>query len=323
MMLPIHRVAVVSTLAVFLSLAVSSLWAATGRVELEVVADARGGAALDFQEWMQSAHPRRREERPPPHAQPGDEVKIDVRGTADSPVYAVTGLIVGNELIVPGARFKRSEAGKLARWLDDLAEHGPPNRREARPAFGLTAKQLEQVRDDLSQTGGILDQGHDAKRGRREDRPRLETPDPTDRKPRPDERRQDRRGPVGPVVRHGAGLRLASAGLLHGAAAEGQESGVRGRQGQVGPGGLAHRLAAGEAAGRGAAGHVRVPQRQRAERVGRQDAGRDQRAVKAPVLLDHNALARHGIDPAKAMVSMPRAGRPTAWRCGSCCSRPG
>ena len=32
--------------------------------------------------------------------------------------------------------------------------------------------------------------------------------------------------------------------------------------------------------------------------------------VKTPVLLDHNALARHGIDPAKAMVSMPR-GRTT------------
>ena len=31
------------------------------------------------------------------------------------------------------------------------------------------------------------------------------------------------------------------------------------------------------------------------------------RILKTPVLIDHNALARHGIDPAEAMVSYPRS----------------
>ena len=113
MMLPIHRVAVVSTLAVFLSLAVSSLWAATGRVELEVVADARGGAALDFQQWMQALTRAGVKNVRLRTVQPGDEVKIDVRGTADSPVYAVTGLIVGNELVVPG---RGSSGARRSSW---------------------------------------------------------------------------------------------------------------------------------------------------------------------------------------------------------------
>ena len=47
----------------------------------------------------------------------------------------------------------------LARWLDDLAEHGPPNRREAKSAFGLTAKQPERVHDDLARPVGFSTAG--------------------------------------------------------------------------------------------------------------------------------------------------------------------
>ena len=53
------------------------------------------------------------------------------------------------------ARFKQSDAARLAQWLDDLAARGPPNRREAKLAFSLTAKQLEQVNDDLSKAVGF------------------------------------------------------------------------------------------------------------------------------------------------------------------------
>ena len=72
-----------------------------------------------------------------------------------------------------------------------------------------------------------------------------------------------------------------------------------------GRGDLAHRLAAQEVARRSAARAVRVPQRQRAERAGGQGPGDGWRAVEVPILMDYNAMARHGIDPAKAMVAMP------------------
>ena len=53
MMLPKGRVMIGAMLAAGLLLAASPLWGAA-RVELEVIADAQGGAALGFQEWMQT-----------------------------------------------------------------------------------------------------------------------------------------------------------------------------------------------------------------------------------------------------------------------------
>ncbi len=159
-MLPKGRVAIGATLAAGLLLAASPLWGAA-RVELEVIADAQGGAALGFQEWMQTLTRAGVKNVRLRTAQAGDEVKIDQRGTAESPLYVVTALL-GNDgvLVLPGgARAKRSEAGKVAQWLDDLAAHGPPNRREARAAFGLTAKQLADVREDLSQPVGFSTKG--------------------------------------------------------------------------------------------------------------------------------------------------------------------
>ena len=79
-----------------------------------------------------------------------------MQGTADRPLYVVTGVVLSrDELQLPGGRFKRSELGRLSRRLDDLAENGPPDKRPAKVAFGLTAEQFEQVGKDLSTPVGF------------------------------------------------------------------------------------------------------------------------------------------------------------------------
>ncbi len=90
----------------------------------------------------------------------GDRPSIEVGGTERMPIYHVTAVLGGHdELIVPGARFRRSECKKLAAWLDDLAKRGPPDKREKVSAFGLTASQLEKVNTDLSKAVGFSTKG--------------------------------------------------------------------------------------------------------------------------------------------------------------------
>ena len=62
-------------------------------------------------------------------------------------------------MLLPGGRFRSTDAARLARWLDDLAGLGPPDQRPKRSAFGLSAEQFEQVHDDLAQRVGFSTQG--------------------------------------------------------------------------------------------------------------------------------------------------------------------
>jgi len=76
------------------------------------------------------------------------------------PFYKVTAMLSGrDELVVPGGRFRRSECKKLAAWLDDLAKRGLPEKRERVSAFGLTASQLQKVNSDLAKTVGFSTKG--------------------------------------------------------------------------------------------------------------------------------------------------------------------
>jgi hypothetical protein len=116
--------------------------------------------AADFHQWMAVlaragvSHVQFRV------AGPTDQAGIEVQGSPERPRYRVTGTLSSRgELILPGGRFGRGEAGRIARWLEDLAANGPPERREVKSAFGLTAKQFQQVRDDLAQLVGFSTQG--------------------------------------------------------------------------------------------------------------------------------------------------------------------
>ena len=104
--------------------------------------------------------PRGDRQRPLPHAAPADQVGIDVQGSPERPLYLVTGMLSSRgELVLPGGHFGRGDAGQVGQWLKDLAANGPPERRERKSAFGLTAAQLQGVHDDLAQLVGFSTQG--------------------------------------------------------------------------------------------------------------------------------------------------------------------
>jgi len=89
----------------------------------------------------------------------GDQVGIETTGAAESPIHVVTGLINGRgEILLPGARFREGEAGRVAQWLDDLARRGPPDSREKTGAFGLPRSQLDAVRKALTPPVGFSTQ---------------------------------------------------------------------------------------------------------------------------------------------------------------------
>ncbi len=129
---------------------VTSIANAAGTVQLELV----GGrsAAVAFQDWAKAL-----DKGGIPNVRirsgSGEELKpgIETAGTPERPVYNITGVVVSREeILLPGGRYRRSEIGRLKAWLDDLAENGLPGQRPAKVAFGLTQAQYNDVRKALS-----------------------------------------------------------------------------------------------------------------------------------------------------------------------------
>ncbi len=138
------------TLLLLTTAFLSDTCVAGGRVQLELAVEQRVPITAR-QEWLQRLARAGVEGFRIRSARPGDETNIDRRGTAEAPIYAVTGIITSdNELVVPGARFRASEVGQLAVWLRDLSEMGPVAERPAKTAFGLIAKDLARLQADLS-----------------------------------------------------------------------------------------------------------------------------------------------------------------------------
>jgi hypothetical protein len=124
-----------------------------GQVELEIAGGTQPGAALSFQEWNRALSAAGVQKFSLRGGQAGDKPGIETGGTDQLPLYKVTAVLTQSDvLVVPGARFRRSECKRLAEWLDDLAKRGPPEKREKASAFGLTGSQLEKVNADLAKT---------------------------------------------------------------------------------------------------------------------------------------------------------------------------
>ncbi|MEI8376007.1 MAG: hypothetical protein WCJ35_24560 [Planctomycetota bacterium] len=136
-------------------------WAApAGQVHLEITGQTQLGAGMSFQQWGQALAAAGVQNFRLRSAQEGDKPAIEDIGTPQMPLYKVTAVLgARDELIVPGGSFRRSECKKLAAWLDDLAKHGPPETREKLSAFGLTGSQLEKINADLSKTVGLSTKG--------------------------------------------------------------------------------------------------------------------------------------------------------------------
>jgi hypothetical protein len=133
---------------------------AGGKVELELVADAH--APIEGQqEWLRQLGAAGVTDLRIRARTSADKFGVEVRGGQPSPTYAVTGLLDSHsEVIIPTAgRFKAADAGKLARWLQDLAQRGPGGKTQQRAAFGLTPEQFDHAKTDLSQPVAFATQG--------------------------------------------------------------------------------------------------------------------------------------------------------------------
>jgi hypothetical protein len=281
---------------------------AAGRVQLEIVAD-RHAALTASQEWIRALGAAGVQNIRIRQARPTDTVGIQVGGTEKEPVYVVTAALTArNELALPGGRYQRRDAARLARWLQDLAENGPPENRPKKSAFGLLAKQFQQVRADLARPVAFSTKDMDRAEVLRTIARRLhapiELPPEADRALRGDKVAEELAGlssgtaiacvlrPMGysMVPRAGAGGQVAYAVL-------------RARPGmEIWPIGWAPEKPRREVLpalyeflnvnGQGVTAATAL------EEIAKR--------LKVPYLVDHNALVRHGIDPAKVQVSLPQ-----------------
>ncbi len=281
---------------------------AGGRVELELVDEARG-SALARQQWLRALSEAGVKNVRIRSARAADKVGIHLRGTKENRLYVVTGMVKSSdELLMPSGRFRRSDVARLARWLDDLAKHGLEKDRPARSAFGLTQEQFQRVHKQLARPVGFTTQGMDRRRAVEKIGSRLSPPLAIDPKlaellegDKVGEElsgiscgtalacllrpmglclvpRQSARGTVCAVVKAKPKLEVWPVGWepekpwpkVLPALYEFHDVNIQG-----------------------------VSAAQAIEAI----AGR----LKVPVLLDHNALARHGIDPGQVNVSHPPA----------------
>jgi hypothetical protein len=279
---------------------------AAGQVSLEVVTDERASLTAQ-QEWgrrlAQAGLTNVRF-----HAkQAGEKPEIRNLGTESAPLYQVVAVLAADEtLLVPGARFRAGDVAALKRWLDDLARNGPLESRPAKTAFGLEVAQFQQAEKDLSQTVGFSTAGVSRQEVIRRILRQLSVPLGAMPEKLPDDDK---------VVEELDGLSCGTALAC-----------------VLRPMGLC--LV--PQAEKGGVGYSIVPAKPAAEvwPVGWPPEKRPAEVVpgmmeflnanvqgvpvtkvidavcgrlKLPVLLDHNALARYGIDPEKAIVNLPQS----------------
>jgi hypothetical protein len=123
---------------------------AAPRVEMEVVMENGLQANAGAQKWMKIL-----EDAGIPNvrfrgATPSDKVSARIEGTGDKAVvHVVAQLSAKGQLVTPGGPFNVGDGAKLKKWLADVADAaGPQGPRKT--AFGLTAKQFDEVRQALA-----------------------------------------------------------------------------------------------------------------------------------------------------------------------------
>ncbi len=243
-------------------------------------------------------------------ARVGDRLQVEDRGTPSAPIYAVTGQITSsNEVRLPGAKFRSGDAAGVARWLDDLARHGPVEKRPKKTAFGLDAQQFEQAHVDLSQPVGFPTLGIKRADVIRKMAGRLAFPLKIDRRQLEvmgdDKVAEELSGlssgtALACVVRP-AGLCLIPQPSTGGAieyAVVAEKEGVKSW-----PVGWESKKSKKETLPKMLefipASMEDVPLPEVLEILAKR--------LGAPILLDHHAMARHGIDPAKTIINLPQS----------------
>lgn len=284
------------------------LAAAGGKVQLELVADERV-PITGQQEWLARLSRAGIEGFRIRAKNASDEPRIDVGGTDDAPIYSVVGVLTANdELLLPGARFRAAQVGGLAGWLRDLAEHGPPDRRPATGAFGLTEKDFALLHADMAPALGFDTQGMSRADVIRLAAKQMSTPLVADSK---------LAEPLGAdkvtenLASLSRGTALAYVVRSHGLCIVPQPSG-----GRIG---LAIVEAKPEMQIWPIGWEPKKPEKDIKPELFEflevnvtgvsvtQVLEAVSQRLKMPILLDHNALARHGLEPAKVFVEFPHS----------------
>jgi hypothetical protein len=281
---------------------------AAGTVQLDLVGDTQE-SAMAFQDWAQLLGKAGIHNVRLRTAQDSVKVGIEAEGTDQNPIYVVTGVVRSrDELILPGGRFRRSEVARLTQWLNDLAERGPAAVRPQKGPFGLSAAQFDKVRDDLSLPVGFATGGMTCQRVVEQIARRLRLPlklDPETAQALADEKVDEDLSGLSCGTALAYVLRSAGYGLLP-QAADGvlTHAVVKIRAGlEVWPVGWASEKTPQQG----------LPALFEFLNVNVQNVSAATlldtiaKRLNTPLLIDHGALARHGIDPAKAMVSLPRS----------------
>ena len=242
-------------------------------------------------------------------AEDSDKPGIDVQGTPENPVYVVTGIVRSrDELVLPGGRYRRGDVARLAAWLKDLAEHGPNAGKEEKGAFGLTAAQLSRVRKDLATPVGFNTRGMTGRQAVEKIAGQLKLPlklDADTAAALADNKVEDELTDLACGTALACVLRASGHCMIpRDAGGELAYAVVKTERGlDAWPIGWESDKPAHEALPALYEFHnvslEKVPAAQALDAIAK--------LVKAPVLVDHYALARHNIDLAKVTVSLPRS----------------
>lgn len=147
-------------LAAFVGLvAAAAPAAAAGRVELVLVTEG-SFPATETQRWLRLFTDLKVGGLRIRARTADDEVAVVTEGTADSPVYRVTGVLTErNELLLPGAKFSPRDGARISAWLEKLKEEGPGGEKQADTPFGLSGEELKRANADLSRPLGVSTKG--------------------------------------------------------------------------------------------------------------------------------------------------------------------
>lgn len=132
---------------------------AVGRVQLEILTTGPG-TMLTAHEWSRALSQAGIKNVRISTSQGNAKLGVEVRGSQGARLYVVTGLLQSRDVLtLSSGRYGRRDLGRLAAWLDDLAKNGPSDQREPRGPFGLTKAQFAAVHDDLSRAVGFATHG--------------------------------------------------------------------------------------------------------------------------------------------------------------------
>jgi hypothetical protein len=138
-----------ATVVVFLIAGVT--YCAAAPIELELATE-RGVQITAPREWLQLLTAVGINNVQIRAAKPGDEPRVANRGTADRPRYHVLGILTSrHQLQLPGGTFSRGDRARLKDYFDRLTADGAESLTAPRGRFGLTEKEMAAVLADLAQ----------------------------------------------------------------------------------------------------------------------------------------------------------------------------